>query len=107
MQYVYLAIAIVLEVIGSTLLGLSDGFTKLLPACLSLVLYGICFYSFSKALQSIDLGIAYATWCSVGIVLTSIISVLAFGQKLTVIGVISLVMIIAGCVLLNLYGSAS
>ena len=106
MHYLYLAIAIVLEVTGSSLLGLSDGFTKLLPSAASLVLYGICFYAFAKALQGIDLGVAYATWCSAGIVMTSVIASLFFGQRLNTVGTISIVLIITGCVLLNLFGTA-
>ena len=105
MHYLYLAVAIILEVIGSSLLGLSEGFTKLLPTAASLVLYGICFYAFAKALQGIDLGVAYATWCSAGIILTSVIAVLFFGQRLNTIGLVSLVFIITGCVLLNLFGT--
>ena len=105
MYYLYLAIAIVLEVTGSSLLGLSDGFTKPVPTVASLVLYGICFYAFAKALQGIDLGVAYATWCSAGIIMTSVIAVMFFGQRLNMTGIISLVLIITGCVLLNLFGT--
>ena len=106
MFYLYLGIAIVLEVIGSSLLALSEGFTKLLPTVASLALYGVCFYAFSKALQGIDLGVAYATWCSAGIIMTSAIAVLFFGQKLNAVGVVSVILIIAGCVLLNLFGTS-
>ncbi|MBO5514270.1 MAG: hypothetical protein J5961_06750 [Mogibacterium sp.] len=54
-----------------------------------------------------DLGIAYATWCSVGIIATSIIAAVVFGQKLTPIGVVGLVLILSGCLLVNLFGSAT
>ena len=64
------------------------------------------FYAFSKALLRIDLGVAYATWCAGGIVATTIISALVFGQKLNTIGVIAIVLIIAGCVILNLFGTS-
>ena len=84
----------------------SEGFTKLLPAFGCIVLYIICFYSFSKALLRIDLGVAYATWCGGGIVATTIISALVFGQKINTIGVIAIVLIIAGCVILNLFGTS-
>lgn len=104
--YVYLIIAIVTEVIGTTLLTLSEGFTKLAFGIVSLMLYGISMFTLSKALTAIDMGVAYATWCSVGMVLTSVIAVAYFGQRLNTVGVISIVMIMAGCVILNLYGTA-
>ena len=105
MPYLFLAAAIVLEVTATTLLEYSEGFTKPIPTCASIIIYTICFYALSKALNHISLGIAYATWCSAGIVLTSIISVVIFGQKLNVWGIIGIVLIIIGCVLVNLFGS--
>ena len=106
MQYILLCSAIIQEIIATTLLKASEGFTKLLPAFGCIVLYIICFYSFSKALLRIDLGVAYATWCGGGIVATTIISALVFGQKINTIGVIAIVLIIAGCVILNLFGTS-
>ena len=106
MSYLYLAGAIVLEVISTTLLGLSDGFSKIHYGIASIAIYGVCFFLLSKALKYIDLGIAYATWCSVGIVLTALISRFFFGQRLTVPGLVSLVFIMAGCIVLNMYGTA-
>ena len=103
MQYILLCTAIILEIIATTLLKTSEGFTKLLPAFGCIVLY---FYAFSKALLRIDLGVAYATWCAGGIVATTIISALVFGQKINTIGVIAIVLIIAGCVILNLFGTS-
>lgn len=105
MHYLYLMGAIVFEVIGTSVLNLSEGFSKLLPAFISIALYAGSFFFLSKALVEIDLGVAYATWCSVGIVLTAIISVLIFGQKLSPVGIVSIVLIMTGCVLLNLYGT--
>lgn len=83
MQYILLCTAIILEIIATTLLKTSEGFTKLLPAFGCIVLYICCFYAFSKALLRIDLGVAYATWCAGGIVATTIISALVFGQNST------------------------
>ncbi|MFR3530787.1 MAG: DMT family transporter, partial [Lachnospiraceae bacterium] len=71
-----------------------------------IVFYVLCFYSFSKALLNINLGVAYATWCAGGIVATTIISALIFGQKINGIGVIATILIVAGCVLLNLFGTS-
>ena len=105
MQYVLLGMAIVFEIIATTLLKASEGFSKLIPAAGCVVFYILCFYSFSKALLKIDLGVAYATWCAGGIVATTVIAAVVFGQKLNTVGVIAVVMIVVGCVILNLYGT--
>ena len=106
MQYVLLGMAIVFEIIATTLLKASEGFSKLIPAAGCVVFYILCFYSFSKALLKIDLGVAYATWCAGGIVATTVIAAVVFGQKLNTVGVIAVVMIVVGCVILNLYGTS-
>lgn len=106
MQYVLLGMAIVFEIIATTLLKASEGFSKLIPAAGCVVFYILCFYSFSKALLKIDLGVAYATWCAGGIVATTVIAAVVFGQKLNTDGVIAVVMIVVGCVILNLYGTS-
>jgi len=103
MQYLFLGAAIVLEIIATTLLKASAGFTKLLPGLGCVIFYALCF---SRALLNIDLGVAYATWCAGGIVATTIISALVFGQKINLIGIVSIILIVVGCVLLNLFGSA-
>ena len=106
MKYVLLGMAIVFEIIATTLLKASEGFSKLIPAAGCVVFYILCFYSFSKALLKIDLGVAYATWCAGGIVATTVIAAVVFGQKLNTVGVIAVVMIVVGCVILNLYGTS-
>lgn len=106
MPYILLAAAIALEICGTTFLKMSEGFTKLGPTVICLVLYFCCFFSFSKALNHIDLGVGYATWSAVGLVATAIISAVVFGQRLNTIGVIAIGLIVVGCVLLNLFGSA-
>lgn len=104
MAYVLLGAAIGLELLATTLLKYSAGFTKLFPSLGCLAAYFLCFFLFSKTLDSINLGAAYATWSAVGIVASSIISAVLFGEKLNTIGIISLVLIITGCILLNLLG---
>ncbi len=106
MHYVLLGAAIIFEIIATTLLKASEGFTKLLPASGCVIFYILCFYSFSKALLKINLGVAYATWCAGGIVATTIISAVVFGQKLNTAGIIAVVLIVTGCVILNLYGTS-
>ena len=97
MHYLLLFAAITLEIIATTLLKYSAGFTKLWPSLGSVAL--------SKALNSINLGVAYATWCAGGIVVTTIISALLFGQKLNMIGIAGIVLIVAGCIIVNLFGT--
>lgn len=105
MHYLFLAIAIVGELIGTIYLKYSDGFTKLVPSTISIVSYGLCFFFFSKSLLNINLGIAYATWSAVGLTVTTLISVLIFKESITQAGVIALFMIIIGIIILNMYGS--
>lgn len=106
MVYFLLAIAIALELVAATLLKASAGFTKLVPSIFSLVSYLGSVILFAKILEKMNLGVAYATWAGVGIVASAIISALVFKQGLTVAGVIGIILIVAGCVVLNLYGSA-
>lgn len=78
MGYLYLALAISLELIGTTCLKYSEGFTKLYPSLATLAAYGLCFYLFSKSLLYLHLSIAYAIWCAIGIVAATLISVFLF-----------------------------
>ncbi len=106
MHYILLGAAIIFEIIATTLLKASEGFSKLIPAAGCVIFYVLCFYSFSKALLKINLGVAYATWCAGGIVATAVISSVVFGQKLNTIGIIAVILIVTGCVILNLYGTS-
>lgn len=105
MEYLLLGVAIVCEIIASSLLHTSKGFTVFWPSLGCTIFYVICFYAFSKALMKIDLGVAYATWCAFGIVCTTIISVLFFEQRITFLGIIGVILIVVGCILLNLFGT--
>jgi small multidrug resistance protein len=107
MHYLYLTLAIVLEVLATTLLGKSEGFTKWLFAVGSLLSYGVCFYFLSLALKNIPLGVAYAIWSGVGIVLTAIVSVLVFKSKIDLPFVMGSLLIIAGVVVINLFSKTS
>ena len=82
MNWLYLAIAILSEVIGTTALKSSNGFTKVVPSILVAIGYGCSFYFLSLTLRSIPVGIAYAVWSGVGVVLISILGWWLFGQKL-------------------------
>lgn len=106
MEYVLLGISIVLELIATTLLKFSNGFTKLLPTIACIIAYCVCFFCFSKALNKINLGIAYALWSGIGIVVTTIISSVVFKQGTSLLGILGITLIISGCIILNLFGSA-
>ena len=107
MHYLYLTLAIVLEVLATALLGKSEGFTKWLFAVGSLLSYGVCFYFLSLALKNISLGVAYAIWSGVGIVLTAIVSILVFKNKIDLPFVLGSLLIIAGVVVINLFSKAN
>lgn len=101
--WIYLAIAIVSEVIATSCLKLSDGFTKLWPSVVVVVGYGLAFFFLSLTLRSMSIGVAYAVWSGVGIVLTAIIAWVVFGQKLDAAGFVGIGLIIAGVLVLNLF----
>ena len=80
--WILLAISICLEIVATNLLKVSDGFTKLLPTVGSLALYAISFYFVSIVFRTLSVGLVYAIWSGVGIVLTAIVAYFAFGQKI-------------------------
>lgn len=106
MKYLYLALAIIFEIIGSSFMKASDGFTKLLPAVIVAIAYLICFYFLSQALKFIPLGVAYAIWGGLGIVLTAIISVIVFKQSLDTPAIIGIILIVAGVVVMNFFSKS-
>lgn len=102
MPYVYLAIAIVGEVIGTSLLKTSDGMSKLWPTCASILAYAVTFYFLSLTLRTIPTGIAYAIWSGVGIVLITAIGWVFFKQTLDAAAVCGLGLILAGVLVIQL-----
>ena len=107
MHWIYLAIAIVAEVIGTSALKASDGFTKLYPSLVVAVSYGISFYCLSLTLRTVPVGIAYAIWSGVGVVLVSLIGWLVFNQKLDLPALLGITLIAAGVALLNLFSKSA
>lgn len=105
--YVSLGIAIVAEIIGTTALKSSQEFSKLIPSLIVIVAYGVAFYFLSVTLRSMPVGIAYAIWSGLGIVLISIVSLLLFGQKLDVPAMLGIGLIIAGVVVINLFSKSA
>lgn len=104
--YLALGIAIVSEVIATSALRASDSFSRLWPSVAVVVGYGLAFYFLSVTLRSIPVGITYAIWSGLGIVLISAVSWVLFGQKLDLTAIIGMGLIIAGVLVLNLSKSA-
>ncbi|SMG25811.1 small multidrug resistance pump [Paraburkholderia susongensis] len=101
--YALLAIAIVAEVIATSAMRASDGFSRLLPSAVVVVGYGIAFYCLSLTLRSIPVGIVYAVWSGVGIVLITLVALVLYRQVPDVPAMIGLGLIIAGVAVLNLF----
>lgn len=102
MIYAFLVVAIVAEVIATTAMARSDGFTRLLPSLISLAGYGLAFYLLSLVTRSVPVGIVYAIWSGAGIVLVAAAGWLLYGQKLDMPATIGITMIIAGVLIINL-----
>lgn len=107
MHWIYLAIAIVAEVIATSCLKPSEGFTRLWPSIAVVAGYGLAFFFLSLTLRTIPVGVAYAVWSGVGIVLVATVGWLAFGQKLDAPAVIGMAMIIGGVAVLNLFSATT
>ncbi len=104
--YLLLGISIVSEVVGTSALRASEGFTRPLPSLVVLLGYGTAFFLMSQVLKALPLGLTYAVWSGVGTALTAVIGWLYFRDVLNGVGVAGIVLIIAGVVVLNLSGAA-
>lgn len=107
MKYLFLGLAICLEVLGSSFLAKSNGFTKLVPSIITVIAFSACFYFFSHALKSIPLGIAYAIWAGLGIVLTATVSVIIFKQKLDTPALLGMGLIVVGVLVINIFSKSA
>ena len=104
MSLFYLFMAIILEVAGTICMKLSNGFTKVIPSILVIILYLLSIVSLTFALKKIDVTIAYAIWAGLGTALTVPLGLLWFKEPVTALKMISLGMIIIGVIGLNLSG---
>ncbi|MFV0529817.1 MAG: DMT family transporter [Flavobacteriales bacterium] len=107
MKYIFLGLAIILEVIGSSFMKASDGFSKIIPTTITVLAFIACFFFFSQALKSIPLGIAYAIWGGFGIVLTAIISVIIFKQSLDLPAIVGIILIVTGVLVMNFFSKSN
>jgi small multidrug resistance pump len=106
-DYVYLAIAILSEVIGTTALKASEGFTRPIPSLIVVAGYASAFYFISLCLKTISIGVAYAIWSGVGIILIALLGWLVYGQAIDRAGAIGMGLIILGVVILNMFSKAA
>lgn len=105
-SWIYLLLAIVFEVMGTTSMKYSEGFTKLTPSILIFIFYGIAFTFLTLCLKTINLSIAYAIWAGLGTALIAIIGIFAFHEPVNALKVLFLTMIIVGVMGLKVSSAA-
>lgn len=106
-HWLILGVAILGEIAGTSALKAADGMTKLGPAAIVVVGYSIAFWCMSIAIRTIPVGIAYAVWSGVGIVLIAAIGWVLYGQKLDAAAIAGLALIIAGVAVVNLLSNTT
>lgn len=106
-HYIWLFFAILTETMGTTALQASQQFTRLWPSIGVALFYGLSFYCMSVALRYMPVGIVYAIWSGLGIVLIAAIGYVLFGQKLDLPALLGLAMIIGGILIIHLYSSSA
>ena len=102
MIYLFLFIAIAAEVVGTSAMAKSDGYTRLVPSLVSFLSYGLAFYLLSLVTRVVPVGIVYAVWSGAGIVLVAAAGWLFFGQKLGAAATVGMGLIVAGVLVINL-----
>lgn len=105
--YLILLLAVAAETIGTSALQASQQFSKLLPSVLVVVAYGLSFWLLSMTLKTMPVGVVYALWSGLGIVLIAIIGYVVFGQRLDWPAVLGIAMILAGIVVINLFSKTA
>ncbi len=106
-SWIFLGVAIVAEVVATSGLKASDGFTRLWPSLLVIAGYSVAFYFLSISLKDIPVGLAYAIWAGLGIVLVALIGWLIYGQTLDAASVIGMAMIIGGVAVINVFSKSA
>lgn len=107
MAWLWLMLAIVLEVSGTLCLKWSAGFTRLLPSILIVVFYGASFASLVMALKHIELGVAYAIWAAAGTALIVALGIVLFKESASLLKLSGIALIIVGVVLLHISGKSA
>lgn len=101
--WLFLSVAILAEVMGTSALKASDGFSKFWPSMLVICCYGVAFYFLSLTLRAIPVGVAYAVWAGVGIVLITMAGWLFFDQRLDFPAILGITLIVAGIAVMNAF----
>jgi len=107
MQWFFLSVAIVSEVVATSALKSSNGFTQFWPSVVVAAGYAVAFFFLSLALRTLPVGIAYAIWSGAGIVLISLVAWLFLGQALDGPAILGLALIVAGVVILNVFSTST
>ncbi|WP_135820200.1 DMT family transporter [Halostella litorea] len=105
--YALLGVAIVSELLGTTALKLSDGFSRPLPSLGVLVGYGVAFYLVSLTLEDLPVGVVYGTWAALGIVGVAAIGVVVFGEEVDLAGAVGISLILVGVYFVNVVSGMS
>jgi len=107
MNYVYLFAAIVSEVIATSALKAAEGFSRFWPSVIVIVGYGLAFYCLSLTMRTIPIGIAYAIWSGVGIVLIALVGLLLYRQPLDAPALIGMALILAGVLIIKVFSKTA
>ncbi len=103
MHYLYLVVAITAEVVATSMLKATEEFTKPLPTLVVIVGYLFSFYFLTLTLRSLPVGVTYAVWCGLGIVLVSIVAFFLYGQSFDLPAIVGVTLIISGVIIMNLF----
>ena len=106
MHYIILIVAVAAETIGTTALQASQQFSRLWPSVICVISYALSFYLLSLALKFMPVGILYAVWSGLGIVLIAAIGYAVFGQKLDLPAVLGIMMILSGILVIHLFSNS-
>jgi small multidrug resistance pump len=107
LHYIFLIFAIIAETIGTTALQASHQFTRFWPSVLVVIAYGLSFYLLAQTLRVMPVGVVYAMWSGLGIVMITAIGYLVFGQRLDLPAVIGIGMILCGILVIHLFSKTS
>lgn len=102
-SWIYLMLSIIFELAGSSYIKQSEGLTRILPSIVLFVFYGLCFYFLAQAVKTIDLSVAYAVWAGLGTTGVVIIGIVKFKEPISIKKILSVVTIVTGVVLLELF----
>jgi small multidrug resistance pump len=105
-NYAYLIIAVMFEVLATTALKSTEGFTRIVPSIVSIVGYGLAFYFLSLPLRTIPVGVVYALWCGAGILFITAIAWVYYRQPLDTPALIGMGLIVAGVAVINLFSKS-